>query len=62
MQTTPPRWEEETVEEKVLERKLVKKGNRPATMVLGKWKDGAPEEASWELCEELIRKFPNFHP
>lgn len=46
----------------VLGRKLIKKGNRPATMVLVQWSNGTPETATWELWEELTKRFPEFHP
>lgn len=46
----------------VLDRMLIKKGNRPATKVLVQWENGSPNEATWELWEELMVKFPDFHP
>ena len=66
LQTVLLEWEE-VVEEKlpklVLERKLVKKGNRPAAMVLVRWKNGSPEDATWELKGGVgAKKFPQFQP
>lgn len=46
----------------VLDRRLVKKGNDPATMVLIHWKNGSPTEATWEFWEYIHKKFPNFDP
>lgn len=46
----------------VLDRKLVKRNNGPATMVLVQWKNGEETEATWEYWEDMIRKFPSFNP
>lgn len=37
----------------VLDRKLVKKGNKPATMILVQWTNGSTEEATWEYWENI---------
>lgn len=46
----------------VLERRLVKKGNGPATMVLIQWTNGTEKEATWEFWEDIHKKFPRFDP
>ncbi|WOG95792.1 hypothetical protein DCAR_0415120 [Daucus carota subsp. sativus] len=46
----------------VLDRQLVKKGNRPATRVLIQWTNGGRDEATWELWEDIHKKFPKFDP
>ena len=46
----------------VLDRQLVKKGHRPATRVLVQWTNGGTDEATWELWEDIHRKFPKFYP
>lgn len=48
----------------ILDRRLVKKNGRPATLVLVliAWSNSLPEDATWELYEDLIQKSPNFKP
>lgn len=46
----------------ILDRRLVKRGNSPATMVLIRWSNGDVEEATWEFWDVLSKKFPNFNP
>lgn len=46
----------------VLERMLVKKGNRPATKMLIQWTNGTKEEAKSEFWEDIQKKFPTFNP
>lgn len=46
----------------ILDRRLIKKGNKPATMVLIQWENGKPEEATWEAWTQIAAKYPNFHP
>lgn len=48
--------------ELILERKMVQRQNRAATMVLVKWKNKPEDEASWELLFDLERRFPLFKP
>lgn len=43
-----------------LERKMVKRQGRAATMVLVKWRNQAEEEATWEFLFEMQRRFPAF--
>ena len=44
----------------VLDRKMVKKGNRAETKLLIHWKNLSPAEATWEFAFELRRRFPSF--
>lgn len=48
--------------ETILERQFVKRGNATATRVLVKWKNKPPEAATWEFFDNLMSKFPDFHP
>lgn len=48
--------------ELIVERKMVQRQGRAATMVLVKWSNEAVEEATWELLFDLQKKFPNFKP
>lgn len=48
--------------EMVLERKMVKRQNKAATMVLVKWKGQGHEEATLEFLFDLQRRFPAFQP
>lgn len=52
----------EKVPECCLGRKMVKRQNRAATMVLVKWRDESEDTATWEFLYELQKKFPNFLP
>ncbi|XP_074324155.1 uncharacterized protein LOC141661071 [Apium graveolens] len=45
----------------IIDRKLIKKGNLPTVMVQVVWENGTKEEATWELWDRLIKKYPNFH-
>jgi Chromo (CHRromatin Organisation MOdifier) domain len=44
----------------ILDRKIVKKGNAPAAQVLVKWSNTAEEESTWELYEDMKRRYPEF--
>lgn len=46
----------------VLDRRLIKKGQRPATMVLVQWSNSIPEDATWEEWEKLSKQYPDFNP
>lgn len=46
----------------ILERRLVKRGNKPAAMVLVQWENGTAQEATWENWEKLTKLYPNFNP
>ncbi|XP_047260185.1 uncharacterized protein LOC124893114 [Capsicum annuum] len=48
--------------EAILDRRLIKRGNRAVGQVLVKWSDIADSQATWELEFELMHKFPAFHP
>ena len=43
----------------VLDRKLVKKGNRAGVSYLVQWEGQAVEDASWHDANEMERRFPN---
>ena len=44
----------------VLDRKLVKRGNRAEAQLLIHWKNLSPAEATWEFASEIRRRFPSF--
>lgn len=46
----------------VLERKMLKRQGRAATMLLIKWKNCPADEALWEFMFDLAKKFPSFQP
>ena len=46
----------------ILERRLVKQGNKPATQVLVHWANSFPEDATWEFLHDLQEKYPTFKP
>ena len=46
----------------VLDRRMVQRGNRPATQVLIHWTNSFPEDATWEFLFDLQQKFPSFEP
>lgn len=48
--------------ESILERKMVQRQGRAATMVLVKWSHLPAEEATWEFLFDLQKKFPSFEP
>ncbi|OMO97218.1 hypothetical protein CCACVL1_04628 [Corchorus capsularis] len=43
----------------ILDRKMVKRGNRAATKVLIHWKNSFPEDATWEFLHDMQLKFPD---
>ena len=43
----------------IIERKMVKRQNKPATMVLVKWKNRPAEDSTWELLYDLEKRFPD---
>jgi hypothetical protein len=45
--------------EKILERRMVKKGNAAISQVLVKWCKLPEDTATWEDCEPLKTKFPD---
>lgn len=53
-------WEPRPV--KILERKLVKRGNMPAVKVLVQWEHSGPDGATWEHWDKFTRKYPDFYP
>ncbi|GKB14846.1 reverse transcriptase [Tanacetum coccineum] len=46
--------------EVILDRRIGKLNNRAATYVLVKWVTHPKKDATWELCEELMQRFPDF--
>ena len=46
----------------VLARRMVQRGNRPATQVLVHWINSFPEDATWEFLFDLQQCFPDFEP
>jgi hypothetical protein len=48
-----------TEPEKILERRMVKKGNAAILQVLVKWRNIPEDSATWEDWEPLKTKFPN---
>lgn len=46
----------------ILDRKLVKRNNRPHSLVLVQWTNSIPEDATWESWSDLHRRFPKFQP
>ena len=46
----------------VLARRMVQRGNRPATQVLVHWTNSFPEDATWECLFDLQQRFPDFEP
>lgn len=46
----------------LLDRRLVKYKDRPATQVLVQWSDSYLEDATWEYYQDFQTKFPNFQP
>ncbi|GJS68270.1 reverse transcriptase [Tanacetum coccineum] len=45
---------------KLLDKKLVKKKNDVAVYGLIQWTNGDVQDATWELLEELCKRFPGF--
>lgn len=46
----------------VLDRRLVKRNNRPFTEVLVQWTNTIPNDATWEPWHEFQQRFPHFQP
>ncbi|GJY14628.1 putative ribonuclease H-like domain-containing protein [Tanacetum coccineum] len=46
--------------EKILDRRLQKKGNSATLYVLMQWANSSIEDATWEWIEDLQRRFPQF--
>ncbi|GMI96746.1 hypothetical protein HRI_003343900 [Hibiscus trionum] len=45
---------------KILDRRMVKKGNRAVTEVLVEWSNSFPEDSTWEILHNLQQQFPHF--
>lgn len=48
--------------EAIMERKMVQRQGRAATMVLIKWTNETVEEATWKYLFDIEKKFPQFKP
>jgi hypothetical protein len=46
----------------ILDRKMVKRGDRAATKVVVQWQGCPTDKATWEFYYDLLKKFPDFHP
>ncbi|XP_077215876.1 uncharacterized protein LOC143850517 [Tasmannia lanceolata] len=46
----------------ILDRKMVKRGNRAVTQVLVQWSNTYPEDATWEYLRDLQQQFLDFRP
>ncbi|KAG7559778.1 Aspartic peptidase domain superfamily [Arabidopsis thaliana x Arabidopsis arenosa] len=46
----------------ILDRKMVKRQGRAATMILVQWTNESAEEAAWEYLFDVQKKFPSFEP
>ncbi|XP_071708541.1 uncharacterized protein [Rutidosis leptorrhynchoides] len=44
----------------VLARKMVKRNNGVGVYVLVQWMNGSEDDATWELTDELLRRYPEF--
>ncbi|XP_039004684.1 uncharacterized protein LOC120131872 [Hibiscus syriacus] len=47
---------------RILERRMVKRGNRAVTEMLVEWTNSFPEDATWEVLYQLQHQFPSFNP
>ena len=45
---------------KILDKKMVKRRNVAVVYALVQWANGSIEDATWELLEDLLTRFPNF--
>ena len=45
---------------KVLERKMVKRGNKAAVFGLIQWNNGSVEDITWEDLSDIEKRFPEF--
>ncbi|WMV37617.1 hypothetical protein MTR67_031002 [Solanum verrucosum] len=48
--------------EAILERRMIKRGNKVVGQVLVKWLGVDPAQATWEILTELQHRFPSFQP
>ena len=46
----------------ILDKRMVRRGNRPATQVLVHWSNSFPEDATWEYLFDIQQRFPQFQP
>lgn len=46
----------------ILDRRLIRRHNRPHALVLVQWANTVPEDATWESWLDLQARFPHFRP
>ncbi|XP_057506036.1 uncharacterized protein LOC130789297 [Actinidia eriantha] len=46
----------------ILDRKIVKKHNKPYSLVLIQWSNSVPEDVTWESWHDIHQRFPQFQP
>lgn len=47
---------------KLLDRRMIKKGNRAVIQWLVQWSHAIPEDASWEDAAAIAEQYPDFNP
>lgn len=47
---------------RILDRRMIEKGNQAATEVLVEWFNTFPEDSTWEDLQELQQRYPAFDP
>ena len=45
---------------KLLDRRMVKQGNRAVVFGLIQWSNGGVEDATWEVLSDIVKRFPEF--
>lgn len=45
---------------KILDRKLIKKGDNPVVMIQVQWTDGDEEGVTWEKWDKMMKLYPDF--
>lgn len=53
-------WTKESA--RILDRRMVRKGNQAVIEVLIEWINTFPEDATWESLEQIKIMFPHFNP
>ncbi|KAH7849470.1 hypothetical protein Vadar_018321 [Vaccinium darrowii] len=62
--SAPPEQKEggSPVQGRVLDRRMVKRGNKAVVQWLVQWLNSFPEDATWVDYQEIKSKYPQFHP
>ncbi|XP_016730565.1 uncharacterized protein [Gossypium hirsutum] len=47
---------------RIIDRRMVKRGNQATTEVLIEWSNSFPKDATWESLSAIQSKFPHLHP